>query len=165
MHSVGPTRRTARHGRDRIVVASNRWVHGACRACPVWLASDHLPRHTWAGWQAVEQKPGHGRLRAAEPIVSPATGGEGQTDQFLAGGPGPSRWDRIVSWVTRNRPTSEAVRDASESLADHLAHYNKTRKLMGQPPVTPNDLGSHWLEMALTPQEQHDRDERREHDR
>ncbi len=162
MHSTEPSRRMRRDGRDRIVVASNRRSNSTCRNCPVYLAAIQESRYSWAGWATLEQGAGHRGLRDGEPAVPATTCSAGQTDLVFASGPGSSRWDRIVARFARNRPTSEAIRDATESLADHLAHYNQTRKMMGQPPITSDDLDRHFMEIALTPQERHDRDERME---
>lgn len=93
-----------------------------------------------------------GRLRDGQTATPGATCGAGPAHCFATGGPGPSRWDRFVQRVTRNRTPSRAVIEADRTFTEAVIRYNRVREHQGREPLRRDD----FVDILARPPENHD---------
>lgn len=114
----------------------------------VWRDSSHpilLARLETARY-AVTHRPSlvmvavDGRLRDGQTATQGATRSAGPAHCFATGGPGPSRWDRFIARVARNRPPSPAVLAADRTFTEAVNRYNRVREHQGLPPKRREDF-------------------------
>lgn len=83
---------------------------------------------------------GYGGPGAGEYSTPGTTRGAGPTDYLAASGPEPSRWDRLVTRLTRNREPSPAVKAANETLTVQIDQYNRVREIQKRPLLRRDDF-------------------------